>query len=54
MFKYTDWLIHQEHYKDLLREADQARLAQFVLSFVIAIFLLFTSMAARGAGLSVQ
>jgi len=32
MFKYTDWLIHQEHYKDLLREAEQARLAQFVVS----------------------
>ena len=32
MFKYTDWLIHQEHYKDLLREAEQARLAQLVVS----------------------
>ena len=32
MFQYTDWLIHQEHYKDLLREVEQARLAQLVVS----------------------
>ena len=32
MFIYTDWLVRQEQYKDLLREAEQDRLAQLVVS----------------------
>jgi len=32
MFEYTDWQVHQEHYKDLLREAEKARLVKLALS----------------------
>jgi hypothetical protein len=32
MFTHTDWLVHLEHHKDLLREAENARLAKFALS----------------------
>jgi hypothetical protein len=29
---YSDWLAHREHYNDLLREAQQERLARIALS----------------------
>ncbi len=32
MFTHTDWLIHLEHHKDLLREAEKERLAKTALS----------------------
>lgn len=32
MLTHTDWLVHLEHHKDLLREAENARLAKIVLS----------------------
>lgn len=32
MLNQTDWLVHLEHYKDLLREAEQERLARFAIS----------------------
>jgi len=28
MFTHTDWLVHLEHHKDLLREAEKERLAK--------------------------
>lgn len=28
MFTYLDWIYHLEHYKDLLREAENERLAR--------------------------
>lgn len=31
MFTYTDWLVHLEHHKDLLREAEKERLAKTAL-----------------------
>ena len=32
MFTHMDWLIHLEHHKDLLREAEQERLARLAVS----------------------
>jgi hypothetical protein len=32
MFTHIDWLIHLEHHKDLLREAEQERLARLAIS----------------------
>ncbi len=32
MFTHTDWLVHLEHHKDLLREAETERLAKIALS----------------------
>ncbi len=32
MFTHTDWLVHLERHKDLLREAKNARLAKIALS----------------------
>jgi len=32
VFTYIDWLVHLEHHKDLLREAEQERLAQLAIS----------------------
>lgn len=32
MITHLDWLIHLEHHKDLLREAEQERLAQLAVS----------------------
>ena len=32
MLNQNDWLIHLDHYKDLLREAEQERLARFAIS----------------------
>jgi len=32
MFTQTDWLLHLEHYKELLRESKQKRLARLALS----------------------
>lgn len=32
MFTHTDWLVHLEHHKDLLREAENERLAKIALS----------------------
>jgi hypothetical protein len=32
MFTYIDWLAHLEHHKDLLREAEQERLARLAVS----------------------
>ncbi len=31
MFTHTDWLVHLERHKDLLREAEKERLATIVL-----------------------
>ncbi len=31
MFTHTDWLVHLEHHKDLLREAENERLAKIAL-----------------------
>ncbi len=31
MFTHTDWLVHLEHHKDLLREAETERLAKIAL-----------------------
>jgi len=32
MFTHIDWLIHLEHHQDLLREAEQERLARLAVS----------------------
>lgn len=32
MFTHTDWLVHLERHKDLLREAENERLAKIALS----------------------
>jgi len=32
MLNQNDWLIHLDHYKDLLRKAEQERLARFAIS----------------------
>jgi hypothetical protein len=32
MFTYIDWLLHLEHHKALLREAEQERLARLAVS----------------------
>lgn len=32
LFRYTDWLVHLEHHKALLREAEQERLARLVIT----------------------
>ncbi len=32
MLTQADWLVHLEHYKDLLRKAEQKRLARLALS----------------------
>jgi hypothetical protein len=32
MFTHTDWLVHLEHHKDLLREAEKERLVKTALS----------------------
>jgi hypothetical protein len=32
MFTHIEWLIHLEHHKDLIREAEQERLARLAVS----------------------
>ena len=32
MFTYTDWLVHMDHYKELLREAENERLVRQAMS----------------------
>jgi hypothetical protein len=32
MFSHIDWLLHLEHHKDLLREAEQERLSRLAVS----------------------
>jgi hypothetical protein len=32
MLTHTDWLVHLEHHKDLLREAENERLVKLALS----------------------